>query len=219
MPQALPVEILLGLYWDIDRDFPDINPKGSIEYLALGSRAAGLGPTLPPGNAAIAITADPPHNASPGDMVQVWTDTTSTSPSPSTPSQLVTTAELRGTAGDIVTIVVDEVDATQLDPEARYRLVTLPLHPRIDREFAAQLRAAEETLDVITITPESILTTTAIGALDITVVALQTADGDIVAIPNRTHTLAVGDSLFAIGRPDRLRTLETAAAPPAAPIK
>jgi hypothetical protein len=50
---------------EVDRD-------GEITYLALGRRVAGVGPTLPPRRVAVAVTANPPPNASPGDLVQLW---------------------------------------------------------------------------------------------------------------------------------------------------
>ncbi|ADE03458.1 cation:proton antiporter regulatory subunit [Haloferax volcanii] len=43
-----------------------------VSYLALGSRAAGLGPTLAPGTVAVAIRGDPGSGAAAGDPVQVW---------------------------------------------------------------------------------------------------------------------------------------------------
>ncbi|WP_416840868.1 potassium transporter TrkA [Haloferax sp. DFSO52] len=52
----------------VDVDFDD----GDVSYLALGSRAAGLGPTLSPGTVALAIHGDPGPGAAAGDPVQVW---------------------------------------------------------------------------------------------------------------------------------------------------
>ncbi|MXR41593.1 potassium transporter TrkA [Halobaculum sp. WSA2] len=45
---------------------------GEVTYLGVGRRVAGIGPTLGPGACAVAIRADPPNGASPGDVVQVW---------------------------------------------------------------------------------------------------------------------------------------------------
>lgn len=189
----------------------DLTEEGTIEYLALGSRESGIGPTLPPGSAAVAVKADPANNASPGDSVQLWTagDTTA-----GTTPQRVTNAELRGTAEDVATVAIDEEEAGKLDPETRYRVVTLPVEPRTDREFAAQLRAAAETMGVVTITEGSDLVNSTVGALDIAVVAVRTTAGDIEAIPTRTRTLSSGETVYAIARPDRLRKLEAGAAAP-----
>ena len=189
----------------VDVDFAE---DATVEYLAVGSREAGLGPTLPPESAALAVTADPPNNASPGDAVQVWT---AGDPDRGTPPKRVTNAELRGAVGDVATLVLDREEALELDTETRYRLVTLPVEARVDREFAAQLRAAEETLSVATITADSDLAGATVGALDVAVVALRTTDGELEAIPTRSRTLAAGETVYAIARPDRLRKLEAAA--------
>jgi len=45
---------------------------GEVTHLGVGRRVAGIGPTLGPGACAVAIRADPPNGASPGDVVQVW---------------------------------------------------------------------------------------------------------------------------------------------------
>lgn len=192
----------------VDVDFAE---DATVEYLAVGSREAGIGPTLPPGTAALAVTADPPNNASPGDAVQLWTGG---DPGGGTVPKRVTNAELRGTAGDVATLAMDEQEARRLDVESRYRLVTLPVEARIDREFAAQLRAAEETLNVLTIGEDSALADATVGALDVAVIALRTASGELEAIPPRTRALAAGETVYVIGRPDRLRKLEAAAASP-----
>jgi hypothetical protein len=231
----------------VDVEFAD---DGAIEYLAVGGRESGIGSTLPPGSAAVAIRADPPNNASPGDSVQVWTaprpdatpdpapgadpdadpapdgdtdgtpdaagtpeaTTSGAGPGTGEPPQRVTNAEVRGTADDVVTLAVDESDAKRLETDRRYRLVTLPVEPRADRAFAAQLRTAEETMGVVSVGEGSALAGNPVGALDVAVVAVRTVAGDIVAIPTRNREVAAGETLYAIARPDRLRKLETAAA-------
>jgi hypothetical protein len=50
----------------------EVGADGTVSYLALGGRVAGLGPTLAPGTAAVAVRADPAFSASPGGVVQVW---------------------------------------------------------------------------------------------------------------------------------------------------
>jgi hypothetical protein len=191
----------------------DLTETADIEYIALGSREAGIGPTLPPGSAAVAIKADPPNNASPGDVVQVWT---AGDPETETPPERILNAEIRGTAEDVVTLAMDEEDARRIDTEARYRLSTLPVEPRIDREFASHLRTAAETMGVVRVGAGSAIAHSVVGALDVAVVAVGTADGEIEAIPKRTRTLVPGETVYAIGRPDRLRKLEAAAAEPEA---
>ncbi|MFB6156034.1 MAG: potassium transporter TrkA [Haloferacaceae archaeon] len=190
----------------VDVEFTD---RGDVEYLALGSRVAGLGPTLAPGTVATAIRADPAHSASPGDVVQVWTG-------PPDPRPLAR-AELRATAGDVVTLALDEADAGALDPAEAYRLVTLPAWgpTRQDREFASLLRNAEETMGVLTVAEESDLAARTVGDLDVPVVAVRSVEGEVEAIPSRARALTPGEQVYVVGRPDDIRRLEERAGSPA----
>ncbi len=182
----------------------ELAADGSVEFLALGSRAAGIGPTLPPATNAVAIRADPAFAASAGDLVQVWeTD----------PMRRVLTAELRGVADETVTIAIDAADTPKVDPNKEYRLVTLPVTDRPDREFASLLRAADETFSSVTVEAGSPLHGLPVGGLDITVVAIEPEGGTPSPLPEPTAILAPGDTIFAIARPDALRRLEEAAEP------
>ena len=180
----------------------EFDESGGIDFLALGTRAAGIGPTLPPATNAVAIRADPAHAASAGDLVQVWaTD----------PMQRVLTGELRGVAGEVVTVAIDAADTPKLDPTAEYKLVTLPVQDRPDREFASLLRAADETLATITVGPGSRADGLAVGELGVTVAAITREDEPATPLPDRDRTLRGGDVLYAIATPDALRKLEAAA--------
>lgn len=185
----------------------EVTRDGEIEYLAVGSRAAGIGPTLGPGTVALAVRADPANSASPGDRVQVWNG----GPEP----ERVVTAELRAAVGDIATLAVDEADADDLAAEGPYRLVTLPTEPQADREFASLLRAADETMAVATVAEGSPLAGTPVGALDPGVVAVRRG-GEVVPIPGRDRVLAAGDELYVVARPETLRRFEAAASGTAA---
>jgi len=182
----------------------DLEDDGSVSHLALGRRAAGLGPTLAPGTAAVAIRADPPFAASSGDLVQVWTR--------GEDSAFVSLAEFRTKQGDVVTLALDELDARDLDPGDEYRLVTLPAGDRFDREFAGLLRAADETFGVATIGTGSPLVGAPVAAIDATVVALRPAEGAVEAIPPRERTLGVGDTVYVVAKPETLRRIDAAAA-------
>lgn len=183
----------------------DVAPDGTVDFLALGRGAAGIGPTLVPGTAAIAVLADPPFSATSGDSVQLWS---TTEPEP----ERVASGELRSAAGDVVTLSLDEVDAASIDPVPRYRLVTLPSETRPDREFASILRRADETMGVVRIPEGSPLVGSTIGEVDVAVVAVQPSGGAVEAIPPRGRSIAAGDRLYAIARPEGLRRLERAAA-------
>ncbi|GAB6880175.1 hypothetical protein JCM17823_24490 [Halorubrum gandharaense] len=188
----------------------DLGDDGTLEFFAVGSRAAGIGPTLAPGAAAIAIAADPPNNATAGDMVQVWR----TDPEP----ERVATAELRGVSEDVATVALDESDAAKLSGEGGYRLVTLPAEPQADREFASLLRNADETMAAVTVREGSDLVGSSVSDVGAVVAAVRPPEGSVQPIPSRAYTFGAGDLVYLVGRPDAIRQFEgLAAAPPAAP--
>lgn len=182
----------------------DLDETGAVTYLAVGSRQAGLGPTLPPETVAMAVHADPASAASAGDVVQVYRTT-------GEGVERVAGAEVRGVDEDVVTLAVDAAEVDALDAETRYRLVTMPVEPRADREFASLLRAAAETLGVVTVAEGSSLVGLPIGALDVAVVAVRPLDAPVQALPSRDRTLAPGEAVYAVAEPALLRRLETAA--------
>jgi hypothetical protein len=182
----------------------ELTADGTVEYLAVGSREAGLGPTLPPGSAAVAVHADPAFAASAGDSVLVYR------PTPEGPER-VCPAEVRGVAGDVVTLAVDAAEAPRFDDGTHYRLVTLPVESRPDREFVSLLRAAEETMGVVTVAEDGGLAGVPVGSLEAAVVAVRPAEGAVEAIPGRGRVLAPGDSVYVVARPALLRRLEAAA--------
>ncbi|MGB9954308.1 potassium transporter TrkA [Haloarcula marismortui] len=179
----------------------ELADDGNVDYLAVGSRAAGIGPTLPPSTNAVALRADPAHAASAGDLVQVWEQA---------PSKRVLTGELRGVADDVVTVAIDAADTPKLDPQTEYKLVTLPVQDRSDREFASLLRAADETMGTTAVEPGSMLDGAPVGSLAVSVVAITRDDTAPETIPSRERVLAAGDTIYAIATPDALRRLEQA---------
>lgn len=195
--------LVVRLEEDYDVGYADVelDEDGNVEYLAVGGRQLGIGPTLPPGTAVVPVLADPSRDASPGDVVQVWTPP----PSP----ERVLTAELRGTAGDVAAIAVDDDEADRVDPETTYRLVTLPAEPQADREFASMLRAADETMGAFTVRAGDALVGATVGDVEATVAAVTPADGPTEAVPPRSRRLEPGDTLYVIARPEALRRLET----------
>jgi len=133
-------------------------------------------------------------------------------------AERVTGAEVRGVDDDVVTLPVDAAEADRLDAETRYRLLTMPVEPRADREFASLLRTAEETMGVVTVGEASSLVGVPIGAVDAAVVAVRPPDAPVEAIPSRDRILAPGETVFAVAAPALLRRLETAAAGTAEPV-
>ena len=181
----------------------DVDDDGSIGYFAVGSRAAGLGPTLAPGSAAVAVVADPPNNATAGDMVQLWRE----DPEP----KRVATGELRGVSDDATTVALDESDAEKLAPEGPYRLITLPAESQADREFASLLRTADETMAAITVEAGSELSGSTVGETGVVIAAVRPASGSVQPIPPQAYTFGVDDLVYLVGRPDAIRRFETAA--------
>ncbi|WP_136589390.1 TrkA C-terminal domain-containing protein [Salinigranum halophilum] len=207
----------------------ELTDSGVVEFLAVGSRAAGLGPTLGHGTVAVSMRADPANAASPGDLVQVWrparvehepdaadagggTDGETTgNREVHRPPERLFTAELRAVSGDVVTVAADADDAEQVDTATTYRLVSLPAEPRADREFASLLRAADETMATVTVPESSAVVGETLGSLDVTVAAVRPATGTVEAIPPRARIVEAGDTLYVVARPDILRRLETRA--------
>ena len=182
----------------------ELDEKGEVEFLGLGRSLAGLGPTLGPGTCAVAVRADPAYTSGPGDNVQLWRrkeDGTVES---------VASGELRAAVGDVVTVALDENDAAKVEPSETYRLVTLPSEKGPERQFASMLRSADETMSIIKVTEGSPLVGAAVENVGVPVVAVRAPDGEVEAVPPRTRVLSVDDTVYAVGRPEELRKLETA---------
>jgi len=184
----------------------DLTADGTVDYLALGSRAAGLGPTIAPGTVGVAIRADPPNNAASGDQVQVWSTGETT--------DRLTSAEIRGVAGETVTLAVDEADAELLSPSESYRLVTMPAEPQADREFATLLRGVDETMGTVTVAADSMLVGETAATVSAAVLAIHPADGVLTALPESDRPFESGDTIHVLGRPDVIRQLEAWASTP-----
>lgn len=187
--------------YDVGRVDVDLSADGHVEYLALGRRAAGVGPTLPPGHVAVALRADPAPEASPGDAVELWIDD---------PPERVARGELRGVTEGVATVAVGEDDAG-LDRERPYRIVTRSAARRPDRAFATLLRAADETVGTSTVEAGSALVGRDVRSVGATVAAIRTSDGSLEPLPAPTRSLAAGETIHAVGRPEALRRLESRA--------
>ena len=177
----------------------DVSEDGAVEYLAVGARVAGLGPTLPPGTVAVAIRADPAFSASPGDRVEVWRRGDGG-------PERVCRAELRASVEDVVTLAVDESDAGSLAPIEQYRLLTLPEASGADREFAALLRGADETVTAIDIADGDDLEGTTVASLEATVLAVTGPDGTTIR-PEPDRRLRSGERVLLLAHPEALRRL------------
>ena len=173
----------------------------TIEYLAVGSRPAGIGPTLAPGSVAVAIRADPAPDASPGDAVRIWLRDENGS------VRRLAEGELRGTADDVATVAVD--DASAFPADAEYRVVTRPGTPGTERELVSLLRTADDTVTTLSVdgTADDSLAGLSVGSLPVLVLVLERGGGDAVGLPSDDVRLEAGDTAYVLGRPDALRRL------------
>jgi hypothetical protein len=188
--------------YDIAHVDVELSVDGTVDYLAVGRRASGIGPALPPGMSATAINADPAFSASPGDTVQIWNGST---------GDRVGNAELRATAGQTVTVIARTDVIDSLDPRTSYRLMTLAVDERIDRVFMGMLRRADETMGVTEITEGATLVGMTVGELGLSVMAITDSEGTTETIPSRDREFVAGDSIFVIAHPTNLRRVEAAA--------
>lgn len=179
----------------------EINKEGKVEYIAVGSRTAGLGPTMAPDTVAVALQADPAYSAGVGDRVQLWQVG-------GDGAERVASGELRGANGETVTVAVNRGDVDGLGGDRRrFRLVTVSSERRPEQEFLALLRASDETMGVYDVGGDSELVGVPVGELSVTVVAVGGADG-VEAIPRGDRELGAGDTVYAVSRPDELRRFE-----------
>lgn len=177
----------------------EVDADGEVNFLGLGRSVSGIGPTLAPGTCAVALRADPAYASSAGDTVRVLSDT-------ETGVERVAAGELRAAVEDTVTVALDAADARRTDPSTQYRMVTLPSEKGPEREFAAMLRSADETVSVVGVDDGSPLIGARLDSLGVTVVAVETPDG-VEAVPEKTRPIRTGDRLYVVGRPDELRKL------------
>ncbi|ADB59477.1 TrkA-C domain protein [Haloterrigena turkmenica DSM 5511] len=207
-PRRLSVDELRERLTDrLERDYGighvdvEFGADRTIDYLALGSRPAGIGSTLAPGTVAVAVRGDPAPDASPGDAVRIWRRDGDS-------LRRVTGGELRGVADDVATVAVDADDADSLSTEEEYRLVTLPRDPGAERDLVSLLRAVDETVTTLPVDAGDPLEGAVVGSLPVFVLAVdRDAAADPLALPSGETRLEAGDVAYVLGRPDALRRI------------
>ncbi|WP_226039334.1 TrkA C-terminal domain-containing protein [Natrinema sp. DC36] len=65
-------------------------------------------------------------------------------------------------------------------------------------------------MSIVEISSESALVGVSVAALDATIIAIRSSGDDVGTIPKRDRVIRAGEQLFAIGRPDTLRKLDSA---------
>lgn len=190
----------------------EVDADGTVTALAAGSRRAGIGPSLAPGQVACAIRADPAPEATPGDAVSIWTSGERGETNGGTDTLArVATGELRGAVEDVATVAVAPEDGRALEAE-RYRLATRPGSPDAGREFVSVLRRVPETVTTIRVadpaaeratTADARLAGTTVGALPVAVLAIERAS-EVLAFPPDEEPLAADDVAYVLGLPAAL---------------
>ncbi|MDY6779055.1 MAG: TrkA C-terminal domain-containing protein, partial [Halobacteria archaeon] len=193
----------------------EVTQAGEVEYVALGSRVAGLGPTLAPTDVAVALRADPSYGTGTGDRVQIWRG----SDASGSELERVATGEVRGVTGaDFVTLALDADDAQRLDG-SEYSLVTLSDRENPERDFVNVLRSEDETMGVVEVESGSPLDGASIADLGVLVVGVSSRDilGDdagfdgsdsVDVLPEPDRLVEAGEYLYVVGTPDSLRRVE-----------
>ena len=122
----------------------ELNEEGAITYLALGRRVAGIGPTLPPNRVAIALTANPPPAASPGDVVQLWELPAVTADEEAITTEPPELLEPTGTDEGLSPVLVEHPDRWYRPRSDRYAFAVRT--PDGDRRYVNSVERAEELL-------------------------------------------------------------------------
>lgn len=177
----------------------ETDETGAITHLAVGDSRRGIGPSLPPETAAVALRADPSPDASVGDPVEVWAGGDG-------PEGVLASGTLLATAGDVATVVVDAADTGVFDADGTYRLVTRPGEPNDAHDLVSVLRANEETVTAVEVAADDALDGEFAGWLPATVPVIE-RDGEAIPFPLDRETLQPGDTAYVLGTPAEIRDL------------
>ncbi|MBX0285298.1 hypothetical protein [Haloarcula salinisoli] len=186
---------------DFGLDYVDVSlaEDGTVERVSVGVKPSGLGASLPPNTAGIAVRATPLPEAGVGDPVEVWTTGET--------EQFVTKGEFRSTDGETTTLLVDESDVAQLDQGEQYRLVTHPDTSSDLAEFIPVIRDVEETMTRVTVEAGGPLEGEFAGWLPVSVPVIDRA-GTAIPFPAERETLQAGDVAYVIGTPADIARLD-----------
>lgn len=150
-------------------------------------------------------TGDDSNSAASAEAETAASSRAAESGSPATARRL-TGAELRATAGDVTTLVVDADDADALSADRTYRLVTLPGTADVTRQLVSLYRTADETVTTERIESGGPLEGDRVGSLPVTVLSIRRGD-DAVALPDPEVVLEAGDVVYVLGAPAALGRL------------
>lgn len=185
--------------FDVDYAAATIADDGTVSTLAVGRQPPGLGPSLAPDEAAVAVRATPTPTASAGDPVEVWAGDDET---------LVATGTVRATVGETVTLVVDRDVADRLDVDGEYRITTRPTRTTETEAFLSVLRETPETISALTVEANGSLEGEFVSWLPMAVLAI-VRDGDVIPFPEQRETLQAGDTVYVVGTPAAFEEIES----------
>lgn len=193
--------------FDVDHVDVSMNAEYDVERFAVGNRPGGIGSTLPPGTAAVAVESDPAGDATTGDPIEVWAVGDSG-------NRLVATGVFRSKDGDVATVVVPEDDTAGFESDETYRLVTRPDTIDDVSEFVSVIWDAPETVSSVRVEADGPLEGEFVSWLSATALVL-VRDGDVIGLPAENETLEAGDGLYLLGTPRELGSLTGERAAPA----
>lgn len=176
----------------------DLAPDGTVVSLAVGRERSGLGPTLPPGTAAVAIRITRPVDAGAGDPVEVWTDEAD--------PRLVARGRFRSSSVPVATIVIDAADVDAFVSDRQYRLTVGPDAPSGVGALVTAIADADETVIRRTVEVDGPLENEFAGWVPGRILAID-HDGEPLAFPSGNEPLTAGDTLYVVGTPPELRDL------------
>ncbi|MCU4751639.1 hypothetical protein OB919_06545 [Halobacteria archaeon AArc-curdl1] len=179
----------------------EFGSDGGIERLALGRRSTGLSSTVPPETGLIAVECDPSPRSSAGDPVELWLDSDGE-------RHLVTTGQLRSTADDVASVLIDDggLGVFDADDGGSYRLTTRSDSPHDAHHLVGLIQTADETVTKTTVEPDDPLDGEFVDWLPATVLVLERA-GELVAFPDGRETIRADDTVYAFGLPADIETL------------
>jgi hypothetical protein len=186
---------------DFALDYVDVTlaEDGTVQQLSVGMKPSGLGASLPPNTAGVAVHATPLPEAGVGDPVEVWTTGET--------EQFVTKGEFRSSDGETTTLLVDESDVPALDQSEQYRLVTHPHRSDDLAEFIPVIRDVAETMTTVTVEAGGPLEGEFAGWLPVSVPVID-RDGTAIPFPAERETLQAGDVAYVIGTPADIARLD-----------
>lgn len=177
----------------------ELAADGTVDRVAVGTRATGLGSLVPPERVAVAVRTTSPPAGGRGDPVDCWSTGEET--------RLVATGTLHSSDDAVATVLVDRDRVDDLSMGDRYRLVTGPEEPTDGYALAGMLRTVDERVLTWTVEDDGPLAGEFVGWLPGRVLVVSRGE-DLLALPADSETLHPGDRLWMLAAPDALSAFD-----------